>query len=515
MASQLDPNRFHVTVVRCRGMFEDHCVVMESKRVELDSSRAEKSAVCADCRRCTDLLARSFYHDVLDLDDFSDAADETEADLFVAGTSAENYLSRTLGSLEIGRLSSYLALIKFKKATTDLRPEEFRYYLSVLRTAYLSFKASERLLASRDFDIVLTYSAQYSANVVCAELAVKRGLSVYFVEGSSNIRERYRALRVWSWPKFKMVNPALSFYSSDSPDPEEVDLQRVMSHFDEINLGRSHSVYSVTSFFKSDVRKIHGIQATSRILLATLSSYDEAFSALVIGGFPKEKFISDVFPSQFDWIESLIHWASERPLVHLVIRLHPRDFSNRRDSVVSEQSVQWATLLKDLPSNVSVDHPYQEIPIASYFPCIAALTTGWSATALEALMESIPVVTYDSNLPSYPSTIHYSGRSEAEYWRNLEKAMYAEHSHTIRADAIKWMCFNFNKGTVRVRGRVFDQDFVQNHVLAYYLVGAFGRFIPRLSRRLDVLAHQFFSVKNDMARLNYALDRSAASLYEE
>lgn len=514
MLDQLDRANFAVTVARCRGVLGDHCVVMESMRLDLSAPPGTKAEACRNCRRCTDSLARSFPFPTLDLDVYVEPSDFTDADILIGSATPSNYLDLRTSGIDIGRLCSYETLIKFKKTTTELNAAEFEYYLTTLREAFLSLRASERILSLGKFDAVMIYSPQYAANIMCAEAAMARGVAVYFVEGSSNIHERYKALRVWSWPHFRMVNPALTYYQPGKDMLGASDIQRVKSHFREIEMGRSYSVYSPTTSRQTDIRSLHGIPHGRRIILAALSSYDEAYSALVIGGFPKEKFESDVFATQFDWIEALVEWVAARDDLHLVVRLHPRDLPNRRDSIVSEQFSRWAHVLTNLPGNVCVDHPDQKIPIADYFGQIAVLTTGWSSTAVEALMERVPVVTYDSNLPSYPRAIHYSGRTRSEYWLNLDKAVLAEHGIAISASAMDWMVFNFNKGTIRVRGRLFDHELVQRHRVLYYLVGGIAKYLPRLSRRLDIGLWRIRPASSDSSRLNHMMYERAPSLYD-
>lgn len=514
LLSQLDPRRFSLTVVNCGGMFSDHCVVMESFRLEHDAPLRDKSRVCRTCRKCTDALESGFGYERLILDDYSRAEDRAEADDLVARATPTDYVNLAVDDLDIGRLCSYETLIKYKKTSVNLSDDEFAYYRKSLHTALLSFRAARRILEEGNFDAVLTYSPQYSGNLMCVEAALGMGLPCYFLEGSSNIHERYKAIRVWSWPHFKMVNPALSYYSEDAPAATPEDEARVAAHYREIALGRSYSVYSATSDQTHDIRRIHGIPDGARVLLAALSSYDEAFSALVIGGFPKEKFESDVFPTQFDWITALVDWVSGRDNTHLVIRLHPRDLPNRRDSVVSEQSARWSQILDGLPPNVSVDHPDQRIPIASYFSQIDALTTGWSSTAMEAMMENVPVVTYDRHLPSYPAEIHYTGRTREQYWTNLDAALDAPRSVTTRSSAVRWMSFNFNRGTVRVRGRMFDQSGVQQNRILYYAVGGVSRYLPGIGRWMDIRLGRLRPVTVDAPRLNRLLESGASSLYD-
>jgi len=514
LSAQLDRRDFRVSVARCRGLFNSHCVVMESKRMPHDASRADKEAACRECRSCANLLTKSFPFEEIVLDDHVDAGVLQLADSIAASATSENYSALLHDGLEIGRLCSYETLIKFKKTSLSLNDEELRFYKKSLYQAVVSYEACRSVLDFGSYDRVLIYSPQYGVNMMCAEAAMRRDIPVYFLEGSSSIRERYVAVRVWSWPDFGLVNPALSYFTLEVARPDDEDLERVGGHLDEIASGRSYSVYSTTSKRGTDIRKFHQIPADSKVLLAALSSYDEAYSAIVIGGFPKEKFVSDVYVDQFEWIRALISWVSTLEGTHLVVRLHPRDLPNRRESIVSEQASKWDETLRNLPTNVSIDHPDEKIPLDDYFSTIDALTTGWSSTAIEAMVRSVPVVTYDQHLPSYPNEIHYTGRSQDEYFANLNRALAAPHEESIREGALAWLSFTFNRGTVRVRGRLFDQALVQRHRLLYYAIGGFSRCVGRAARALDVRLGHWCTRQPDSRVFNQTVKESKTSLFE-
>jgi hypothetical protein len=100
-------------------------------------------------------------------------------------------------------------------------------------------------------------------------------------------------------------------------------------------------------------------------------------------------------------------------------------------------------LIKDLPINVHVNWPAEGISFYDLLKDTQVLLTGWSVTALEALVLGIPVVTYDANLPSYPRDIHYTGRSEAEYYINIDRALADGWQFENVINGFRWMAFNF------------------------------------------------------------------------
>lgn len=493
LLAQLSPDEFEVIALNCGGAFVEHCAVRESLKIDLLDSEKVRKPICNDCGNCAVKIGKEFSFQQFWIEEIVTQDDRVEINRLLLEVNEKNYADFTYRGQPLGRLASYETLIKFKKTSLDLNSHEFKYYQTCLKQAMLSSVAVDHLLSIKVIDISFIYSPQYSANIAAAKTLEDHKIPVYFVEGSSNIRERYSALRVWSWSEHKLVNPALDYYAKPRAEPMSKDVERVQGHLDELVKASSYSVYSPRSN-GLDIAEHHGIDRSKLILLSTLSSYDEAFSALVIGGFPPEKFHSSVFVNQFEWIRELVDWVSNYAQYHLVIRLHPRDLPNKRENVVSEQSKLWNDLLTNLPHNVSVDHPDDKISMHDYFPVISALTTGWSSTAIEGMLKNVPVVTYDKNLPSFPSSIHLSGNSREEYFLNLERAMESGHNLEHSRNALDWLVFNFCEGTIRVKGRLVDHSWIARHrVIQLFFLLCFKLF-PSLGRQLDIsLSRKYLS----------------------
>ena len=64
-------------------------------------------------------------------------------------------------------------------------------------------------------------------------------------------------------------------------------------------------------------------------------STDESFAAYVINAFPKSKYISNVYKDQTEWVLSTIDYFKSKKDYGLIIRIHPREFKNKRESQIS------------------------------------------------------------------------------------------------------------------------------------------------------------------------------------
>ncbi len=481
----LGDGEFDRYVLTCGRGLHSFCTVMESRGMSAASSPRLREATCDRCCRDAGLVARNTLSTHHDLAEFALEQDEKWIESQIADVERNSYLELEVDGFPIGRIAAYETLIKFKKTSSDLSEAEFMHYKETLCNCLATYTAGSRALAAIKPSVVLVYSPQYGVPGVLASLAQANGCKVIFVEGSSNIAERYSSVRLWNWAKFGLVNPGLDVWEDRPVRDWSREVDRALNHVEELSASRSFSVYSAKA--RGDSARSHfGIEAGVPIILAALSSYDEAYSAAVIGGFPESKFRSHVFVDQFAWIGNLIAWARRHPDACLVVRLHPRDFANKREGHVAEQSERWGAVLTDLPANVLVDHPSEAFPLHDLLGDVSVLTTGWSATAIEAMLEGIPVVTYDQCLPSYPPEIHSSGESAHEYFANLEQALLLGRSSAHRQRALEWLTFNYVEGTVRTGGRVRDRGPRMTVRVRSLFIAAIERLLPGLVHRFDL-----------------------------
>jgi hypothetical protein len=514
LAKALDPESFEVMRVSCDGTFSAHCTAMSASAVGIERPVADKQAVCRVCVSNRKILEDSYPGGTHMLSRHLDEEDAARVESLLKGLSEENIQDFEFDGIAVGRVAAYEILIKFKKTSLNFQGEEFRYLFSYIRSSLLSLIAFRRIFAQLKPDVFVAYSPQYGMIGVCARYCELEGIPVYFVEGSSNINERYQALRIWSWTEFGLTNPALRYWNRvDQYEITSEDRKRALAHTQCLLSASSFSVYSSPVSGKSDIRRRFGIPPEAPLMLAAMSSYDEVFSAFAIGRFPRAKYDSDVFQNQLAWIEHTVRWFANHPDLYLIIRIHPRTFPSKRNSVMAAEQVQLAKLLEALPPNVRVNSPGDNVSIYDVFTEIDALVTGWSATGVEALTFGVPVVTYDSNVPSYPAGIHYTGRSREEYETNLLKALEAGRSETNVEAGYRWMTFSMSLGVVRHPPLFRYATRIANNRLMRYGVRALEIAFPRLIKRLE--ARRKLRMPAEVARIRRMILNGGRSLYDK
>lgn len=484
LAKQLGANLFDVSYVTCGRIFSEYCVCMSAVGLSENSNDIDKEKVCNQCCVNADVLVKNIDCNNYVQSKYITKDDDNTIEKILGDINQENFLSFYLNGVPVGKIALYEVLLKHKKMSLEFNEEEWNLYLIYLKSSIKSLLSFVRIYNEVKPEILIVYSPQYAVNGVCAEYMINNNKRVYFIEGSSSNSERYEALRIWDWDVFGLTNPALKYWDSKNNNITIDSLKRVKGHFEELFLAQSYAVYSQAYTGEFDCRKFFNIPKEKKIVLAALSSFDEAFAACAIEKFPHDKVNSTVYKNQFVWIKRTIEILKGRNDIFLIIRMHPRDFPNKREKVESEQAKIWLEILEDLPINIAVNIPQDNISIYDLLQNVDVLVTGWSATGVEALAQGIPVVTYDRKMPSYPDTIHFTGASEDEYKKNIDKALNCGRNIDFAINAYKWLAFNFSLGVMRTPKFMTMTPF--ENILKKIVYRFMNRLFPVLVFRHDI-----------------------------
>lgn len=439
------------------GRAQTYCAPMTAHHLAPGCDPELSERVCTDCQAGANAISRAYHFPLDALARYLNADDLANFDAMAVAAVATKSLDTEYLGVRVGRVALYEFTLAHKKMSIELTELQWREYQIYLANALRTLQGFARYLEEHCPDSILTFSPQYSNINSCMQYAINQGVKVLFIESGTNLAHRLGTMRVWDWKVHKLVNPALTYWDRGALNPvTPASAAKVTEHFEQLLSGKHFAVFSAPFVGSSGIRQRWKVAPEQKMLLMTLSSYDEAYAALLIDAFPYKKVFSDVFRTQAEWVKASIDWITKRPDLFLVIRVHPRDFPNKRETVRSEQSFQLEELLKFVPPNVHVNWPTDDISLYELLEDTDVLLTGWSVTAMEALVLGIPVVTYDANLPSYPRDVQYTGRSEAEYYANIDRALADGWCAENAIKGFRWMAYNFVTCTVTV-----SEDFGQ------------------------------------------------------
>jgi hypothetical protein len=130
-----------------------------------------------------------------------------------------------------------------------------------------------------------------------------------------------------------------------------------------------------------------------------------------------------LFPTQAEWVRALIDYAATRPELFLIIRVHPREFPNKRESVTSDHARRLEAEFRNLPANVVINWPTDNLSLYDLAETTDVFLNAWSSAGKEMAMLGIPVVSYSDELGLYPVDRRYLGTDSAAYFGAIERAL--------------------------------------------------------------------------------------------
>jgi hypothetical protein len=411
---------------------------------------------------------------------------------------SEDRINFQIGELGIpvGRLGFYETSLKFKKDSLSLGDEkEVAYHQIMTENAIAMGIAAQEIMSAAPFDALVVYSPQYGGPGSVAWVAENLGIRVFFMEGSSALSEKTTHVRIWDWGVYGLDNPR--FYDFDSTARLSIrEVKRVDSHLREIKNASSYSVYSKKFDSKFCALDALGIPKGAHAAVLTMSSSDEALAAISIDRFPLRRLSSTVFEDQLHWLAETIAWFSQHPEYFLAVRPHPRDFPTKREPTRAKHIEALGEILSNLPDNVRIDRPDSGIPMWSYFSSVRVLITGWSSTGLEALINGVQVVTYDSELSSFPATLGLTGKTAPKYFENLSISMETSGDKEQMRDSAKmWLHHNLFSSTLKLSPPLFSL-LARKFPVWRRANTLLDRLFPKWSRRIDMHTFRSSSIDN-------------------
>jgi|CXWL01.1.fsa_nt_gi hypothetical protein len=439
-----------IVYVGCGRQFKSYCVAMSAFRLGYGSSEKAKENICRTCENNKSFIRKEFGLKGPDIAEELSEEDNRHVDDILKDVTPQNYLALEFSGIEVGRLSLYEFLLNHKKNNLEIDPGEWTEYKASLRNSICSALASLRIIEREKPDRLITYNSFYSVNHVCCIVADKFSVPHYLLHAGGNMAHRMETLTLSRGYSYNYItrNPLWKHYRALPCSSEQLGI--VTDHLLALFKATSVFIYSAPkSHKKVDLRQKFGINSQQKVLVATMSSHDERFAAVTIGVMPEDCDL--VFPAQIDWIRALTEFVARRPELFLIIRVHPREFPNKRESVTSEYATKLHSLLVDLPINVRVNWPSDVISLYDIADIANVFLNSRSTTGLEMSLLGLPVVLYSPDqLYSYPPDLNYVANSREEYFLQIDRALSHGWDIEFSRIAFRWGVFLYCRATLDI-----------------------------------------------------------------
>ena len=300
---------------------------------------------------------------------------------------------------------------------------------------------------------------------------------------------------------FRMLHGAIGHWEKYRNRPlESEDARWVTNHVLELLKGRSVFVYSVPrAGGGAQLRVRFGINAEQKVLCAALSSYDERFSAETVGARPP---VPDLlFPRQVDWAKALIEYVSPRPDLFLILRVHPREFPNKRETVHSSHARELRTVLAHLPANVAVNWPTDGLSLYDLADITDVFLNAWSSVGKEMALLGLPVVIYSLELPLYPADINHVGVTLESYLRQIDQALSEGWRYETLRQAYRWCAVEYRRMLIDISESYTEPAKAQVGLATRVARRAMRALVPHWQQVRDCRRRQPLRARETISRL--------------
>lgn len=436
----------------CKRDYKKVCISMSAHGVGFDAPETEKSQICHSCINNSIYRSRDLgliQHSLLN---FDTAAELPPIPSLLSKINQDNWNSFEVGGVPIGKYAAYEFFLKHKLINNEIPEGLWQEYLTHFEYSLRTyFSATNYFETSKNsIDVVLIYNWLYSVNRTFAEVAQKYGVAVYSIHAGSNIENMYRKLSLHkssNVPARQNISPAWKQISEIPLRFSEI--RNVQKHLSSLTKAKSPWVYSLPKKGVSAkaIREYFKLSKDSKLILIGTSSEDEFFTSRMVGLLDFELDLPPrEFSSQVEWIDWLIENFGNQKGYEFILRLHPREFANKRETVNSKNGINLVKYFSErLPENFALNTPEDNLSIYDLMGASDCLLTQNSSIALEFSAFGIPALGIDLNyVTGFPAESVFVARNKKEYAELIRSDYDKAEIRTRQVATYRWFNYKFN-----------------------------------------------------------------------
>ncbi|MCG6142113.1 capsule biosynthesis protein [Leptospira mtsangambouensis] len=483
-----------VLFIHCDRIFSEYCVAMSAHGLNQFSEKTDKQTICERCNELRDVINSRFKFESRKIESYLSSEDKSSIEGIINSLPYESFESFQLNGIPLGRIALYEVLLQYKKSDLNFNEKEWESCKINLRNTLYSYFASLKIIEREKPDRILIYNTLYAVNQTLKVIGNQKDIPVYFLHAGENLSNRLSTMIVSLNTTFEYRRELISKWEQfKNSTCTQVEANSVKNHFLTLFQGKHFLAYSHPVQSTISVREFFKISPSQKIIVATMSSYDERFAGETIGELRKPK--SLIFNSQIEWISELIKYFKNHSDLFLIIRVHPREFPNKRDGVRSKHSLELEEIFKELPNNSAINWPTDNLSIYDLAKETDLFLNAWSSVGEEMSLFGIPVLIYSPELLLYPAELNYVATNKTDYFEKLCIALKDGLSFENTKKAFRWYALRLYKPVFKI-----SDDF-HHHEDPTVLS---GNFLQKLKARFVSKKSELFGlVSQDFKRRNF------------
>lgn len=452
VASGLRKEGWDVSYINCDGLLSFHCVAMSAASIDEHANQSQKDQICKACHKRRNLSNNHFGFENQNIEAYITSEITAQVQNIIAEVTPSNWTEVSIDDVPLGRYAIYEMWLNNKLVSTEIPKDLWPVYVGQLTNTLNVYLAAKRLFENADAKAAIVYNDHYSVNHAFVAAASKYGVDAYSIHGGWHMLHRAESLSMMK-SSYTMADIFKSngwkAFRSKPIDSKTVDL--VSSHFDGLWAANSAFAYSsgLEGTDPETIRAKFEISSEKKVLLASMSSEDEISGVELIGVVPKTSKSKSLFLDQISWIKFLIRFAKENQHFHLIIRLHPRMFPNKREQKLSPVVAELMSLRDISPSNVSFNIPQDQVGLYDLAQIVDVSLNYKSSVGAEMMALGIPVVVpSNTNFYTYPDELNKTANSIEEFESLINEASSQGWTIENARKAFRWYGFLFDRVSV-------------------------------------------------------------------
>jgi hypothetical protein len=508
VAESLKTKGSEIIYVGCNGILNNYCLCMSA--IASNSNVSQKELICKTCKLYRDKIYNEFNLKSIMIDDFISDLDRIEINNLINNIDRSNIENFKYLNYDVGKISLYEFLLNRKLNTTKLNLEEYDELKLYLKNTLIVLFAGSKIFESYKLDRLVTYNSFYSVNNMMCSIASRNNIPHYMLHAGSHHKYRLTEMTIFKGLSAPfLINENEKWFEFSKYPISKNYAQKAFEHVIYLLKTNSPWVYSIKSnrISELNLKLKFGVKSNQKILLALMSSADERFSANLIGALPI--YPASFFSSQLEWITYLIELAKSDKNIFLIIRVHPREFPNKREKVLSKQAEELTSIFSTLPTNCHINYPSDNISLHDIIKITDVGLNGTTTAGLELLLFGIPVIIYDENqLFSYPREINLIANNVIDYKIKIYQAIDSGMDIKYIVSAFRWIAY---------KSEVVSIDISDGYTTKYNL---FKKYIIYFLNKFFKTSY-FISLKNrnkpldEIDKLTYAIFNNQVSHIEK
>ncbi len=394
-----------VVFARCYRLFE-RCPVMDMHQLPYEATSDQKLESCLRCADNSLSMLGEYGLPTVDLRSLVTPAMRQQIDRAMADA-PQDLTTFEFDGIPFGRLSLMDVVLGRKISDfAEMTESDRGGWRDYLRSCLLSYLLVGR--SCQEFGISrVVHVNDYSLLLGARAAARKNGVPCYCLAfpGHRNVDlSRYLTLS-------NVYKPIAYQLLASWPDCRELSLEPtvVREVADDLIVrlrGAGSFIYSPGKTVEhTDLRSRLGLSTKRRLIVAYTSSLDEMLASEMVMN-ATDTAIPDrplPFRDQIEWLTALVRYVSASDDLQLVVRVHPREGANKRESVVSQHLAKLKRAFSAPPPHCRFVWPQE--PVSSYDLGEAAdlVLTSWSTIGLEMARLGAPVlVAFNGSISAIP-----------------------------------------------------------------------------------------------------------------